>query len=204
MQGAVAQAVSVANDPRHKGESTVIVLATDGNPQDFCNDQSSVAKTAAVAANAARDQRIKTYVIGVDTPGQDGLKDNLDAIARSGGSGQAIMVNVDDADATKKAFLEALNKIRAQVASCDVTIPAPPAGKTFDKRATNVVLQANAQATPILFNETCGDGWRYDNWDNPKAINLCPAACNRLKASGGSLSVQFGCPTQTPTGPIVK
>ncbi|WP_394831248.1 VWA domain-containing protein [Pendulispora rubella] len=204
MQGAVAQAVSIANDPRHEAESTVIVLATDGNPKDFCNDESTVAKTAEVAAKAARDQRIKTYVIGVNTPGQDGLKDNLDTIARSGGTGQAFIVNVDDANATKKAFLEALNKIRAQVASCDVAIPAPPEGKTFDKKATNVLLQVNGQATPILFNETCGDGWRYDNWDDPKAIKLCPAACTRLRSSGGSLGVQFGCPTQTPDGPIVN
>jgi hypothetical protein len=42
--------------------------------------------------------------------------------------------------------------------------------------------------------DQCGDkpGWYYDNEGNPTKLELCPAACELVKA-GGSMAIAFGC-----------
>jgi len=41
----------------------------------------------------------------------------------------------------------------------------------------------------------CTDnGWYYDNPQNPAHIDLCPAACDKVKAdNSGKIDVLFGC-----------
>jgi hypothetical protein len=81
---------------------------------------------------------------------------------------------------------------------CDFDVPAPPTGQTFDKGAVSVVYTApGGQAAPFpraLTEASCGDkqGWHYDNPDQPKRIQFCPAACTQVR-TGGKISIAFGC-----------
>ncbi|WP_394841902.1 VWA domain-containing protein [Pendulispora brunnea] len=195
--GAIEQAKAIASDSGHANETTLIVLVTDGIPSDACTPQSTVENTAAVAQEARR-AGIKTYVIGVQSTDTPSL-DSLNQIANSGGTGKAIMVDVDNPENTKRSFGAALAKIRGQSISCSVAIPPPPPGKTFDLKAVNVVITSNAGAQTLTYNDTCngGEGWHYDNTSNPKIIELCPSTCGALKSTAGAhIDVQFGCATK--------
>jgi hypothetical protein len=39
-------------------------------------------------------------------------------------------------------------------------------------------------------------GWYYDNPADPKQILLCPATCDLVSNTKGTLDVVFGCKTQ--------
>ncbi|WP_394831228.1 VWA domain-containing protein [Pendulispora rubella] len=197
MSGALAQARAIAADTRHTKEATVIVLVSDGNPADVCSPASTVENTAAVAQEA-KGGGIKTYVIGVQSSDVPTL-DSLNEIAKSGGTGQAIMVDVDNPENTKRSFGEALARIRGQAISCSVPIPPTPAGKTFDRKAVNVVITSRAGKQPLTYDKDCsrGEGWHYDDVSNPKTIELCSSTCGALKRTGDAkIEVQFGCATK--------
>lgn len=83
---------------------------------------------------------------------------------------------------------------------CSYDIPPPPSGDTLDPSKVNVRWQAPNAAAEMVFGKVadpsaCGDqlGWHYDGAP-PNQILLCPATCSAL-ASGGTLSIEFGCAT---------
>jgi hypothetical protein len=179
----------------------VIVLVTDGAPALCSEEQDDIENVAAVAATALADG-IQTYVIGVanpvteeePTPPDD--TGNLLAIAQAGGTEQAFIVDTNDPAQTVTDFKSVIEGIRENGFSCEVLIPQPPEGETFDKEKVNVNF-TNAQGeTPFVYDPTCTEryAWRYDDEAAPTVIELCETVCGDIKAqSDGELSVQFGC-----------
>jgi hypothetical protein len=188
IRGAIAYAKTIAT--QKPNDKVVIVLVTDGDPNDCSSSVQNVGQEeAAVAAT------IPTYVIGVGNSVA-----NMDALAAAGGTKKAIIVDVTSAAGTSAAFQQALATIRGQAGTgCSFALPAPPAGKTLDINAVNVVYTANGKTETLTYNKDCtgGTGWHYDNLAAPASIQLCQATCDAVKANaGGKVSIAFGCATK--------
>ncbi len=170
-----------------------VVLATDGQPNSDCDDDTTKIANAAASGRAAG---VPTYVIGV---GDSGLKGNLDKFAQAGSGTNAIMVNGGDAS----AFVSAMTTIRKSIENCTLEVPeAPPGGYTLEK--TRVVRQETASGKQTDFVQVkdagaCGTttyGWyfKYKVGGDPEFIQLCPASCAFARASAGRTNVIFQCP----------
>jgi hypothetical protein len=196
LQGLVAY-LQARPDPTRK---PVIVLATDGVPDDTClspvdgETPNTLANATAVAAAAfAATPSIPTFVIGV---GSD--LSALDAIARAGGTGMATLV--DTGGNAQKQFLDALDSARQSAIPCNFAIPS---GTSVDPTETNVeYAPASAPAQNFLYvGDSAGcvraptDGWYFDDPMQPTQVILCDAACDMVKADDrGQVNVVFGCP----------
>jgi len=193
LDGAIqyAKAWQVAN-PTHV---TIVVLATDGLPTS-CN--STIANTQMVAAAGFSGMpSIPTYVIGVGS-----ALSNLDAIAMSGGTMSAFLVDTN-ANAGQ-AFLDAMNKIRGSVLACTYLLPPPPAGMMLDYTKVNVEYTPGGGGKPITIPKVMdlaacpspGLGWYYDNNAKPTQIILCPDTCTQISMDAkASINVVLGCGT---------
>lgn len=195
--------------------TTVIVLATDGLPDESCqfvedggtvNSLPNVVQIASDAANGTPP--IKTFVIGVG----DALTD-LNQIAAAGGTTSAVLVNT--LSGVEQQFADALNTIRKRALSCDYVIPASEAG-TIDNSKVNVRFTPNDGSADQNFiyvqtlsncdKATGGAGWYYDDEAHPTRVQLCPNSCATAKASTtGQIDILFGCEIQAaPDVPIPK
>jgi hypothetical protein len=165
-----------------------IVMVTDGEPYG-CDGNTITATAAAAKAVAAH---LPTYVIGVGAE-----LDSLNAIAVGGGTEKAFIVALGDATKTQKALLDAINLIRGKSLSCELPLPAPPAGKKLDPDKVNVQFTGTGQAAmPLKYGTACsGDtAWHYDDATKPTKVLLCDDTCGTVKADPtGKLDVVFGC-----------
>jgi hypothetical protein len=171
-----------------------VVMVTDGEPT-LCETgdattTNDIANTAAAAAAVA--DHLPTYVIGVGNQ-----LESLNAIAQGGGTDKAFIVSVMDPEKTRTELLDAINLIRGQSLSCELAIPAPPAGKKLDPNKVNVHFKADGKTdTSLRYGKECADGaeWRYDDEAAPTKILLCEETCQAVKAeSKGALGVEFAC-----------
>jgi hypothetical protein len=195
LQGLVAYLDAHPN-PAHR---PVILLATDGIPDDTCNTDvdgetpNTLANAMGVAAAAfGASPSISTFVIGV---GSD--LSALNGIAQSGGTGTATLV--DTGSNAQAQFLAALDAARRSAIPCDFTIPPG----NFDPTQTNVQYAPGTGAPQefIFVGDSTGcpkassNGWYFDNPTAPTKVSLCPDACTTVKADDvGQVNVVFGCP----------
>jgi hypothetical protein len=191
LEGTIQYAESLlAEDPMRK---VAIVMVTDGEPYSC---QGNNIQNTAAAAMAVAD-RIPTYVIGVG----DSL-DALNDIAEGGGTESAFIVSLDNPEQTRTDLLDAIELIRGRSISCDLDIPAPPAGKKLDPDKVNVQFTPDGQpGVSLKYGTECtGDtAWRYDDATAPKTIQLCDSACSMVKADpAGKLDVVFECVSRPP------
>lgn len=181
----------------------VLVLVTDGHPQSCDDDDSIEAVEAAVAAVA---DEIPTYVIGVANPpltDEDGdeAPDTVSAlrsIATAGGTENAFLIDTGDPERTSADFSAAVAEIRGVTISCNLAIPAPPDGRTFEKDKVSVAYRSGAETRQLPYAADCKDtrGWHYDAVDAPTEVVLCEDACAEVQASSdASLSLSFTCET---------
>ncbi len=191
MQSAVQATTAYAKqNPSHK---VIIVLATDGEPNDCNSTVSNVAQEAQKAL--ASTPSVMTFVIGI------GTVSNMDTIAKAGGSGTAIQVDAANAN---QQFLDAMNKIRGTALGCEYLIPTPTSG-TFDPGLVNVNYTPDNGSPQLVYGvgdaSKCGSGlgWYYDNPPpaTPTKIILCPDTCKQVQG-GGSVSIELGCKTKPP------
>ncbi|MDI1447428.1 vWA domain-containing protein [Polyangium sp. 6x1] len=192
LQGAVDYTRQWAlTNPTH---TSIVVLATDGNPEG-CG--SSVDGVKAVAASAfASVPSIRTFVIGVGD-----LAANLDGIAAAGGTGSAFIVSVAP-DATEK-FLQAMNEIRGAALSCSYLIPQPPPGEDIDYDRINVEYTPESGISVIIPQvkskadcPAAGLAWYYDVPAAPKQIIFCDSTCSQVaKDTKAEIDVLVGCAT---------
>jgi hypothetical protein len=195
LAGALTYAREWASQPAHANGTTIVLLATDGEPTICGTDTDAIATLAATAFQDTPS--IRTFVVGVGS----GFEAPLDAIALAGGTNQSISVDV--AGDTTAKFREALAAIRGQAIACNFDIPPPPKGKTLDPSQVNVRLTRDGVTTDLLQAKSaadCGtadDQWFYDNPTAPTRIDLCPVTCEAARASmeASSVSLQFGCQT---------
>ena len=186
MQYAISHAVATPD------RKTVVVLATDGTPNDCSSTVTSVSQVA--ASGFANDPRILSFVIGIGNTG------NLDAIAQAGGTERA--PNIDPANAGPQ-FVDALNTIRDRARACEYAIPKPSSG-SLDLQKVNLRVVGGPPATDYIYRvtdaaacDTMAGGWYYDRPVNPSRIVLCSASCATLSQSSASLEILLGCATVT-------
>ncbi|MEO7096494.1 MAG: hypothetical protein ABI175_24760, partial [Polyangiales bacterium] len=184
----------------HPKRKVVVLLASDGVPDDTClapgtdGLNNTLANTVAVTKTLKDGTpSVSTFVIGVGSSLTE-----LDQIAAAGGTKKAILVDVGGDIA--KSFLDALDAIRKTAISCDYTIP-PPSGGKLDFEKVNVRF-TKGDGTTVDFTyvgkkEDCGlspHGWYYDDPAKPTKVILCDAPCDEVKVSSdGRVDVLFGC-----------
>ncbi len=181
------------------GRKPVLVLATDGVPDDTCLSSedgatpNTLENAVAVADKAFKGTpSIATFVIGVGNELAP-----LNQIAAAGGTTAATLV--DTGGNAQQALVAALDSIRRQAIPCDYDIPAG----SIDVKSTNVTYTKAGSATGLVYvgNEaSCGKapsstGWYFDNESAPKKVVLCKAVCDVVKNDDtGSIDLVFGCP----------
>jgi hypothetical protein len=182
---------------KHPGHFA-IVLVTDGYPEG-CDDADDTVDAVVAEAKSALGDEIPTYVIGVANPMIDGAPDtvsDLQAIASAGGTDQAFIIDTGDPAQTTSAFGKAVEQIRSSSIACNLDIPSPPDGDTFNKERVAVTYDSAGQSTTLHYDAKCGDStaWRYDDADDPHQIELCDGTCDVIKADpDAALNVQFAC-----------
>jgi hypothetical protein len=176
-----------------------IVLVTDGYPEGCSADDDMIA-TVAADVHAALADGISTYVIGVANPPISGAPDtvsNLQQIAVAGGTDHAFIIDTGDPAGTTSAFGAAVDSIRSASIACELDLPKPPDGRSFDKEKVSVLYASGANpAMDLPYEGACASagGWHYDDPSQPSKIVLCEDACSTVKAdSHASLSVAFVC-----------
>ena len=180
-----------------------LVLVTDGYPQD-CDDDEIESVANAVQMKASE---IPTYVIGVANPPIDDAPDvttNLASIAKAGGTGNAYIIDTGNPTQTVADFKATIDKIRSASVSCNLPIPAAPAGQTFDKKKVSVNYTGANGARGLAYDGECkaANSWHYDDPDQPKEIALCPDTCKSLQMDEtAEIAVNFEC-EQVIIGPL--
>lgn len=177
-------------DAGHAGDRCVGVLVTDGEPNG-CNEDVTALKGIASGAFTGTPS-VPIYVMGMT----GAVFATLDQIAQGGGTTSAI--NVDDGGAN--AFLNALNKIRGQIMSCDFPIPT---GNDVDLNRVNIKLTTSSSVLSLGkvddASKCVAKAWHYDSASNPKRIVLCPETCTAAQADPKSrIDVILGCLSQPP------
>jgi hypothetical protein len=191
LQGAMQYAVGHATGT---GRKTIVVLATDGAPNDCNSDVTNVSQVAAAGFNS--NPSIQTFVIGIGNTG------NLNQIAQAGGTGQAIIVNTNTAG---QDFLNAMNQIRGRALTCTFTMPTPDSGETVNPSEVNVYYTPPGGTTEVIYGvaseaqcDPAVGGWYYDDPANPTEIRACPTSCDRLTSVRGQIDLELGCTTLNP------
>ena len=194
-----------------------IIMVTDGEATDgrYCSSTLTNAELIVDVEESARDYDVRTFVIGA--PGSDGngsidddFRPVLSAMAKAGGMAPAgcftstdpychwdLSASQDLGTSLQEAFAEITGAI-----TCELTIPPPPAGETFNEEEVKMLLTDDAgNVSEIPWNKdvtgTCpsnatGAFWIYSS--DKKSIILCDEACGAAKAvTSGRLDVSFGC-----------
>lgn len=177
-------------------EVTIIVFASDGNPNGCTgpgeNDTTTIANLAQSAYNY---NGVETYVIAI----AGSTIANLDQIAAAGGTGTAFDVTADTS-----LFKQKMEEIRLKALACEFTIPEPSNPNEFDPLKVNVNYtpggsgpeQELPQADSLLDCQGM-PGWYYDVPSMPTKILLCPASCNTVQLDAeAAVDIAFGCPTK--------
>jgi hypothetical protein len=186
----------------HSTHRMIIVVATDGEPNDCDSTVDAVSQLAADAV--VLRPGTQTYVIGVGASVV-----SLDTVAVAGGTGHAYLV--DTSMSTTQRFVAAMNSIRSEAAlPCQYEIPAAAAdaGARVDYGNVNVAYTEGSDAghgtRTILLQvpsasacDGATGGWYYDDPNTPKSIQLCGSTCMGIeKDVGGRIEVLVGCKTQ--------
>lgn len=167
----------------------IVLLVSDGEPAGC---MSNIDNAAMAAANGfTGSPSIPVYVLGL------GNVTNLNRIAQSGGTGNALLAD----PMNPQAVIDAMNAIRGQALPCDYGIPATTG--TLDPRLVNVQHLIGGSTNTIFGVASANDcdattgGWYYDDPITPSRVFACPATCAAF-GNGGEVKVVVGCPTQKP------
>jgi hypothetical protein len=195
LAGAIQYARSWAAD--HATHKVIVVLATDGEPNDCDSTVNRVADLAASGLSGGLP--VPTYVIGVGA-----LLTSLDQVAAAGGTGKAFIV--DTSQDVAKTFLQAMNTIRNVAAlPCRYVLPPARGGMTRDLDKLNVAYTPGSGATAgqrgtileasgVSQCDPTSGGWYYDDPVNPTAIELCDATCRAVSNDpSAEVEILIGC-----------
>jgi hypothetical protein len=191
----------------HPDRRVVLVLATDGEPND-CNSNAQAVALAAAAA-AAQTPPLNTYVLGIGPS-----TGNLDAIALAGGTSAAYMVT----SSGTSQLLQALNAIRTKTQTqvgtkiaCSQKIPPSNSWKALDYAATVVKTTTGdsgvSMAPPrVADRAACGtmEGWYFDDPVQPTTIEFCPATCSAVSTGKSRLTIAIPCLPPPPMPPAAR
>lgn len=189
LQGAVNWGIDF-NASAPDTERAVVVFVTDGEPSG-CEQNS---RNIAAIAGEGFDADVLTFAVGL----QGAPEALLNAIAREGGTDEAIFVGDGNAE---EDLLTALNSIRGKAMSCEFDLPRD---SNVDPSKVNVTLtlgDTEEQWNKVTNASECGStkAWHYDSETNPSAVVLCPSACDVASSTPGArIDVVFGCETGKP------
>lgn len=215
------------NAAKQPGISSSIVLVTDGYPQGCSGSSSSQFNQAIAAVEAALENGIRTFVIGVEQPRTPPVTapwaegwncgdedddneprsapetlENLNALAEAGGTGTAFLIDTGDPVSTEARFAEAVEQIRTQAVACDWAIPPHPTqGARFEADKIDVSLSSGTNVERLPYDPGCdeADGWHFDNVDAPGRVVLCESSCKTLEAApNAAVRVDFLCEPRLP------
>lgn len=177
---AVVTDFTVTNPPP-AGSPPVIVLATDGLPNQCGNTNSSAAASVAAAKNAF-DHGIKLYILAVSLSGTE-ADAHIQAMADAGQGVEDGQPHATPYAATSPATLAAaFQQIIGGVVSCDLVLSGQVNAE--DGRAGNVTLDD--------MNLLYGTDWTLDN--DGVTLHLLGTACDTLKhASTPKVDATFPC-----------
>lgn len=191
--------------------SRFAVVITDGTPTfslgcegtGLIRDPVDPAPLVVEAANAT-SRGVSTFVIG--SPGSEGARESLSRMAEAGGTAKPncshqgpIYCHFDMTEELDfaSALQDALGTISGLALSCSYDIPEPPAGATLDPDRVNVLFSPSGGTAEVVGKSgagPCNEGWQYS--PDGSQILLCGSTCDRVRASDGSIELQFGCETQ--------
>jgi hypothetical protein len=197
IEGVTRYVKSWLKSPGNADRRAVVVLATDGVPDDTClavpdGLPNSLENVLAVANRANLEEpEVKTFVIGV---GKDLVA--LDGIAAAGGTGQAILV--DTSGDSEASFLSALTQVRRSALDCGFEVPRHD---SIAKDRAQVRFVPDDGSGEVYFENVgdaagCGGGhgWYFDDPGNPRALELCDSTCTAVtQGDTGRLFVEFAC-----------
>ena len=191
--------------------SRYVVVITDGTPtfslgcvgtgmiSDPVDSGPLVVEAASIAASG-----VNTFVIG--SPGSEGARRNLSRMAEAGGTAapgcshdgpKYCHFDMTEEQDFATALGEALGTISGLALSCNYDIPMPPNGSMLDPERVNVLFSPSPGEQELILKNAggpCNDGWQYSQ--DQSQILLCGSTCDRVRASDGSLTLQFGCTTE--------
>ena len=184
-----AVVASVQSNPPPAEGPTIIVLATDGEP-NTCADphnQTTAAKDLSVeAATRAHDSGFDLFVLSVGNGVSDThLQEMANAgvgLERTGSEGNAPYWRGNDAQSLEAAF----NAIISDSISCDIQIDKPfdDEAKACDDPESDVRLNG----TPL----SCPSEWEPSP-DADDFIRLKGSACNEFKSGEATFTAEFPC-----------
>lgn len=165
------------DNPPPAGSPPIIVLSTDGEPND-CNNVKTT-QPSIDSATAAFNAGIKLYVMSV---GNHFPADFAQALANAGLGVKAGQPNAKVYPATDSASMAAaFQQIIGGAVSCDLTLD----GKVDAGQAGTGTVTLNNNKL------TFGTDWTLDADD--KTIHILGAACTTLKNTGGQVDATFPC-----------
>jgi hypothetical protein len=176
-------------------ERNVVILLSDGAPNDCGSDVSAIAQHATDAYNQAE---ILTFSVGLEGSNEQ----VMNTIAAAGQTQMAFFIGNANAEAE---LLAALKAIQDSVVACTFAMPqsTDPTNPVDPTQVNITFTPSGSQATQTIFqvaNEGgCGSagGWYYDDPVNPAIITLCPDTCNSVQADeNGKIEIVLGCGTQ--------
>ncbi|MFT3926112.1 MAG: VWA domain-containing protein [Myxococcales bacterium] len=171
VEGAIAyMRTHLGKHPDHVG---VLLLATDGEPSDVCDDNKVEDVAKVIRAAAMSSPPIRTYVIGI------GKDEQLAEMAEAGGTGRGPIAIDGSGARTESDLAEALALIRNEVLPCDY-----PVANVADPTSLNVERSRSGQAQTLVnvpklesCSEANSNGWYYDDPNAPSRVVLCPDTC---------------------------
>lgn len=200
LQGALMHAQDWQSQTANLNRMTVVVLVTDGYPTECDTDMSHITEAVGEyyagfqgAYNGRGLPSIRTYVVGVAVD-----RFNLDAVAQSGGTGSATIVDGVGSVGAVDQFVNAMVNITSSDIKCDIAFTKLNSNLVIDPEKVQVVyetFQGEKQEFPRADSAAgctgANGGWYFDNPMNPKIITLCPCTCANLGA--GRVKVRLGC-----------
>jgi hypothetical protein len=191
--------------------SRFVVLITDGIPTyslgcEGTGRQEDAVDAAPLIAEASTAQAlgIRTFVIG--SPGSEDARESLSRMAEAGGTASAQCShsgpNYCHFDMTRErdlgaGLVNALGIISGVALGCRYAVPQAPSGAMLDPGKVNVLFTPPGSAQELIgqsLEAGCSEGWQYS--EDQSQIRLCTSTCERVQASEGSLTLQFGCATE--------
>ena len=201
MVGTIAYAKSYVTQAGNETHRAVVVLATDGVPDESCGGEGSssmrntIANVVTIATGAANSTpAVRTFVIGV---GKE--LGPLDAIAVAGGTSKALLV--DTSGNADLQFLAALTQIRRDALGCDFALPQMSGVDQSMARVSfapdNGGPTIDVPAVDGLDSCAQGQGWFFGAVGSTTKLVLCPTTCDTVtQGVTGDLRVEFACSIQ--------
>ena len=165
-----------------------LLIISDG--ADTCRGNRYVSSGGATAEQLGEksaellEAGVKTFVIGFGG-GVD--FDQLNAIAKAGGTPFTEFLYADDQANLEEAFSE----IAASIVQCDFEVPTQDGD---DVDSDNVNFYLNGEAVPYDKDCAQGLGWTWTR-DDLTEVRMCEAICDQLQKGGAELTATWGCPT---------